>query len=596
MGDLRKVSFRSIKNVFYFLTIKEWLIVTGLCIVILFSALSLLNRLNEKFMIATPAAGGSLSEGIVGGPRFINPVLALSDSDRDLTELVFSGLMRRGSDGVLIPDLAEKYTVSPDGLSYTFILKDNLTFHDGKKLTADDVVFTINQAQDPLVKSPKRANWEGITVVAQDEKTILFRLKSPFPDFLDNATIGIIPKHIWSTVPTEQLFFSTKNTDAIGSGPYKISSVSTGKDGIVNNISLKRFKKFALGVPFIKSIDLHFYDNEDDAVSALENGTVDQVANISAENAVSLKDDYTVVSTPLPRVFGLFFNSNKAPVFANKAVTKAIDVALDKQEIIDTVLGGYGTQISGPLPASLIESSAVEGSSKTNSIDDNILAARTILIGAGWKLGDDGVFSKGGSKSVTTTQKVGKKTVKKTVVQNTPTTTISFTITTADTPELVKTAELIKERLTAVGMVVNTRVYENGALTSSVIRPRDFEVLLFGQVVSSPSDLSAFWESSQRNDPGLNIASYANTQVDTLLAKAKKETNESKRNDIYLQVNTLIANDSPAVFLYSPDLIYATRHNVYGQNITSVRNASDRFSSIYKWYEEKDFIWKLFVK
>jgi peptide/nickel transport system substrate-binding protein len=144
---------------------KEWSIFVGLIIVTMVSAVIILQKINLHFMVEIPAYGGTLSEGIIGTPRFINPILAISDADKDLSALVYSGLMKRTADGTLIHDLAESHTISDDELTYTFKLKQGLVFHDGTPITADDVIYTINQAKDPLIKSPRKINWEGVTVL-----------------------------------------------------------------------------------------------------------------------------------------------------------------------------------------------------------------------------------------------------------------------------------------------------------------------------------------------------------------------------------------------------------------------------------------------
>ena len=124
-----------------------------------------------------PADGGSLTEGVIGIPRFINPLLAVSEADRDMTLLLYAGLMRATKSG-LVPDLAESYEISDDGLVYTFTLREGLEFHDGSPITADDVEFTILKAQEPALKSPKRANWEGVTIEKIDERHVRFTLKA----------------------------------------------------------------------------------------------------------------------------------------------------------------------------------------------------------------------------------------------------------------------------------------------------------------------------------------------------------------------------------------------------------------------------------
>ena len=143
---------------------------------LIISALVLLENVNKNFMVSVPSVGGTITEGILGSPRFVNPVLAYSLVDNDLVSVIYSGLMRKNNDGILIPDLAEKYEVSENGLVYTFTMKENISFHDGKPITASDVIFTINKIKDPIIKSPKKVSWDGVNIEKIDEKNFDFWL------------------------------------------------------------------------------------------------------------------------------------------------------------------------------------------------------------------------------------------------------------------------------------------------------------------------------------------------------------------------------------------------------------------------------------
>jgi len=129
--------------------LKEKIAFLVLGIIFISSALAIVWKVNDNFLTRIPAKGGTLSEGIVGTPRFINPLLAISDADRDMTALIYSGLMRADNKGGLELDLAERYEISEDGTIYTFFLRPNLVWHDGKPVTADDIIFTVKQAKDP---------------------------------------------------------------------------------------------------------------------------------------------------------------------------------------------------------------------------------------------------------------------------------------------------------------------------------------------------------------------------------------------------------------------------------------------------------------
>ncbi len=218
---------KELKNARASFSRKEFNIFTIIIIVAIISMLSIIGRINASFMVAIPADGGTITEGIIGMPILVNPVLALSDADKDLTSLVYSGLMRKMPDGSFINDLAESYNISSDGMTYTFILKKKgAKFQDGSKITANDIVFTIEKIKDPLIKSPRKIGWDGVSVSKKDDNTIIFTLKQPYISFLDNTTIGILPLHIWKNVTPAEFGLSPLNIKAVGSGPYKIDSVS----------------------------------------------------------------------------------------------------------------------------------------------------------------------------------------------------------------------------------------------------------------------------------------------------------------------------------------------------------------------------------
>ncbi len=524
-------------------------------------------------MVEIPTYGGSFSEGIIGTPRFVNPILAISEADRDITMLAYSGLLRKTTDGGYIPDLAEKYEISKDGLTYTFTLRDKIFFHDGTPITTDDVEFTILKAKDPVIKSPKRPNWEGVSIQKIDKKTISFTLKQPYAPFLENAAIGILPKNLWKDIPIDQFSFSDFNVEGIGSGPYKIDGVSKNRAGIPISYTLSSFKKFALGQPYIDSITLKFYGNESELIDALQSGDVSNINAIMPEEAKSLRDrGIHIRQYPLPRVYGVFFNQSSAPVLTELAVREALDAAVDRTRIVNTVLYGYGTPLFGPIPRPRTQSFSEENHS---SGDASISRARRILENNGWK------FS-------TTTNTIIKKTKKEEL-------TLSFSISTADKPELKAIANILKDDWEKIGAKVEVKVFEPGDFSQNIIRPRRYDALFFGEILGVDSDPYAFWHSSQRNDPGLNIAMYANQKVDKILEEARVTLDATERAKKYEQFETLVAQDIPAIFIYSPDFIYAMLPSLRGTEIGELTVPAERFLSVYKWYVDTDWIWKIFA-
>ena len=463
---------------------KERVVFIVLSAILVLSAIVLIEKVNLSFMVNIPARGGTITEGSVGSPRFINPVLAYSPADNDLVSLVYSGLMRKTPDGNLIPDLAEKYEASKDGLSYTFTLKNKIFFQDGKPVTANDIVFTIEKIKDPIIKSPKKANWDGVTVNKIDEQTVQFILKRPYASFLENTTLGILPEHIWKEARIE---ISDYNINPIGSGPYQIYSVTKKADGIINSLKMKSFAKFLLGKPYVSNINFDFYANEDDLVSALLNGNVQQASSITPENAEILKEKkYVLESSTLPRIFGLFFNQNQNQIFTDKNIVRAINLAIDKDRIVREVLSGYGVTIDEPIPKNVISYQELN-KADNSTLQEKLNQAKDLLAKDGWQKGVDGFLVK------TTTY--GKSTAKNSKLSPAlkKGTVLSFTISTSNTPELIKTSDIIKENLESIGIKVEVKTFEIGNLNQTVIRPRKYDALLFGEVINHESDLFAFW-------------------------------------------------------------------------------------------------------
>ncbi len=568
---------KEINSIFNTFSKKERTVFILLLLTLLISTVLILENINKSLMISVPLHGGFISEGIIGTPRFVNPILANSPADLDLVSLIYSGLMRKNSNGTVFPDLAEKYEISKDGLTYTFTLKDNTYFQDGKPITADDVIFTINEIKDPIIKSPRKVDWDGVNVTKIDDKTIEFSLKKPYPSFLENLTLGIMPEYLWDNSSIE---LNNANTSPVGSGPYLIKNTTKESSGLINSYELESFKKFSLGEPYINKVNLHFYLNENDLVRALEDGVVNQISSITPLNADILKErNYQMESYILPRVFGLFFNQNKNQLFTDKVITKAIDQAIDKNKIVQEVLFGYGVTIDGPIPPNMIAYQKLSGTA--NPSRELVLQnTQNNLAKDGWTKGPDGFLQK------TTTNKKKKKT----------TLSLEFSISTGNADELTKTAEIIKQNLSDIGIKVNIKTFEIGNLNQSVIRPRDYDSLLFGQIVNRESDLFAFWHSSQRKDPGLNVAMYTNAKVDKILEDASTTIDEQARIKKYIQFEDEIKKDMPAVFLYSPDFIYVVSKNLKGLSVDHITSPADRFSNIYSWYTETQNVWKIFNK
>ena len=545
-----------------------------LAVVFTTSVLYLVWKVNEAFLVEVPAYGGSLSEGVIGDPRYINPLLPITPSGTDLSSLIYSGLMKATPSGALVPDLAKSYTISSDGLTYTFVLKDNLTFQDGTPLTTDDIVFTIETAENADLKSPKAPNWNGVTVNKIDDKTIQFVLRKPYAPFLQNTTLGILPKHLWENISADEFAFSNYNIQPIGSGPYEIKSIKRDSDGLPEYYELTPFSNYAGGKAYLSDLIIRFYADEDDLVAAYDQGLVQSISSLSPASAEELKSGGAdVQSVPLPRVFGVFFNQSVNPVLANSEVRQALNTAVDRTTIINTVLDGYGIPLAGPIPPVLLPQAGDLEQPPVFSAN-SITTAKKILTDAGWSLNANGIMEK---KTKSSDQ------------------VLAFSISTANTSDLEATANLLKQQWQAIGAEVTVKVYSLGDLNQNVIQTRNYDSLLFGETIGRDLDLFSFWDSSQRNDPGLNISLYANSTVDTLLEDARSNPSADERLSDYTSFISHISKDAPAVFLYSPDFIYIIPHDLQGLSLGTITDPSERFLSVDSWYMETDRVWKIFV-
>ncbi len=545
---------------------------------LIISSTGLLYILNAQLLVVIPSHGGSLREGVIGAPRFINPILAISDADLDLTSLVYSGLLRATPSGGYISDLASDYTISPDGTTYTFHIRPNATFQNGTPVTADDVVFTVQKTQNPELKSPKRANWVGVTVTAVDSHTVEFTLKAPYAPFIENLTMGILPKSLWQNISDDEFPFSNLNTSPIGSGPFKVSNITRTSSGIPSSYSLNAYSQYVLGAPYLNNITFTFYQNDDDLVTALKSGAVDSASGISPAALTGLKG-LNIDTSSLNRVFAVFFNQNQSVVLRDVSVRRALNNSIDRSALVQQVLNGYGTPLVGPVPPSVLETPDALPLTASSTLQASLIEkAGKVLDAAGWTMGADGIRGK-----TTGTGKTKK------------TQPLEFSLATDNVPELRAAAQYIQNTWSQLGVKVNIQIYDQGDLSENVIRPRKYDALLFGEIIGRELDLFAFWDSSQRNDPGLNIAMYANSEADKVLGQLRQTSDDTKRISLYEQFDAQLKKDIPAVFLYAPDFVYIVPKDLHGVDLGFIETPSDRFLSAASWHTDTDQVWPPFA-
>lgn len=538
---------------------KERYFITGFLILAIASFFGWIIAHKIQTTVIAPNFGGSFSEGIVGNPQYLNPILSqANDSDRDVTELIFSGLTQYNSKGEIVPDLAEKYNIGDNGKTYEFFLKKDLKWHDGQPLTADDIIFTINRIQNPDFRSPLRTNWIGIETEKIDDFTIRFKMKTAYASFLANTTTGIIAKHVWEQIQPVNFSSAPENLEPIGTGPYKLDKIKKDKEGFITYIKLEAFGDYKSGRrPFIEGINLYFYADEESAIKAYNRGQVDNLSLISTKNKSLLKGENRsdIKRLKLPRYFAVFFNQSKSTVLSDKTVRLALNYATNKKQIIEDVLESEGDPVDSPIP------NGVLGHAGDLKIYDFAQEhANNILEAAGWKDEDnDGIREKKGEK-------------------------MEIELITTELKELQQVAEILKEQWSKIGAKTNVKIIDIGEIQQNYIRPREYQALLFGEVLGLDPDPYSFWHSTQKKDPGLNLALYDNKKVDDLLRDSRQILEKDLRFKKYATFQQLVIDDAPVVFLYNSYQIYLTSKRIKGFENENIVLPSKRFVDINEWY------------
>ena len=400
MSSKKFPSFSQWKQIFKILNKAERIIL--LIFVVLFIGSGIYFSFNlyiDNTKVAS-AYSGTYTEGVVGQPRFINPIYGeTNDVDRTLIDLVYSGLMTYDKDGKIINDLVKSYQISDDGKTYTFQLKDNLYWQDGVSLTTDDVIYTIKTIQNSDYKSPLRANWLNVNAEKVSANSFTLTINAPYNSFLENCTVKIIPQHIWKNVFAESFALSPYNLQPIGSGPYILSDIQENNNSFIKTITLKANHKYFGKLPYIQEIYFSFFGNKNDLISAANQKTIDgfSVSDLGADESLIEKqvrqgwtqnDTFGVYSFTLPRYFAVFFNAQNNKILSDGNITQALNYSIDKQDLLQKIKGSSKEKISNV--DSPILSDYFGYDAPTTTYNFNLDAANKLLDKSGFKSSGDG--------------------------------------------------------------------------------------------------------------------------------------------------------------------------------------------------------------
>lgn len=530
-------------NLFMLFTRKERIAFIAAFFVFLITSILLLTSLIQKNTVLSPVDGGEYVEGIVGQPIFINPIFAENNNvDNDLSQLFFANIRA----------IAEKVDMAEDGRTFSVRLKGGITWQDNRPITADDIIFTTQLIQDPDVNSPLATAWKGVRVERISEREIQVIAPTTY-SFFENTllTLQPIPKHLFENIPPANIRLSDYNREPIGSGPYKFDSFEKRRDGFITQITAKKNDRYFGNHTYIETIMVRFYANEVDIVEALNDGDIDGAVIVDPKNFDEVSIPYRLRKIEMPRYYAVFPNP-----FANSELTPmsmrtALDLAIDKTAITQKIFGDNAVAITDPIPPFTPEAQAPQ--------EYDPEKAKAVLEEYGWHMTDSGVRERDGKR-------------------------LEFIMTVYPTPFLEETAKLLQEQWKAVGINVQIHVASAANFNSDVLKPRNYELLLFGNNYGKNLDPYSFWHSSQKLAPGLNLSIYGNKDADKFIDVIRTDFDATSRSIGMQQLEPVITGDKPAVFLYSPYYLYVSNKSLRGFDTPSIGTPSDRFAMIDTWY------------
>lgn len=560
------------KHLKKFLNPRENLIIKICGLLILVNLVFLGVKFYQKHLQLTPVRGGDYIEGIAGYPKTINPLYAVNrDVDSDLSYLIYSRLYTYDKQGQIKFDLINKVDISPDGKEYTLSLKNNVKWQNGEKLNADDVAFTYSLIQDPAYRSPLFFSLQDVTLEKIDDLTIKFVLPVAYSAFPNLLTFGILPQSAWANITASGFTLSELNLKPIGSGPYQFMSLVKNKNGEIKEYRLTLNNDYYGDKPYIKNIIFKFFPDPAELVAAFNDGQIDGLSYLPLEQKKDLLAQNSLVFHELgrPQINAIFLNPANQKALSNLKVRQALAMAINKDAIISNVLSGAAFPATGPiLPTSPFYNKDL------TTYSYNQASAAALL-----------------KEALTTT--ITKGSGKKKQILGTEVATLEIALTIVDTLENNLVVNQIKSDWEKIGVKVTIKSVPVEQVSDEIIHLKNYQALLYGEVVGADPDVYAFWHSSQAGDKGLNLANYNNPAVDKLLESGRVALDLSDRLATYKKFQELVTADVPAIFLYVPSYSYVQTKKIKGFDGTNIIEAADRFASINNWYlkTSKKLVW-----
>lgn len=461
-----------------------------------------------------PVSGGTLRVGVQGDPTNLDPHLTVLAAAGVVIELLYDGLVQVDAGLVPQPSLASGWEVSEDGLTYTFTLRDNATFHNGRQIVADDVVYSIQRVQDPEVASPSASYASGIAeATAVDDLTVELTLATPDASFLTKLAwwgMSIVPQEA-----VEEQGDLAQNP--VGSGAFVLEEYIPN-----TSLSLMRHDGYwDAPRPYLDGVEILIVGEDTSRTTALVSDTVDLIEQVPHKDIAILEgtDGIDLAGAAATNLRWLVFNLRKEP-FSSLEFRQAVAAALDRQPIIDSSVFGYGEALVGLYPPSYWAGYQGEVPPQDLDLAAELLSAVELPEGF-----------------------------------------VAELLTWAQYDFLSNTSVVVQEQLRQVGIESEVTPEENATYIERFFGG-DFDIAVMG--ASGYMDPNEWLEQSLATDGPNNAAGYSNPALDELVAAGLVEQDMTARAEIYQQAQQIVIDDAPWISLYTSSTYEGLRDRVKG--------------------------------
>ncbi len=482
----------------------------------------------------TPAYGDVLTLSSIGDASNLIPMLSSDSSSHEVAGFIFNGLVKYDKDYNIVGDLARSWDIENDGKLLRFHLRNDVLWHDGQKFTAKDVMFTYKLIIDPNTPTAYAEKYKLVKRARIiDEYTFEVEYERPLaPALISWGSLQVLPEHILAGADITKTPFARS---PVGTGPFSFVSWQTGQ-----KITLKANEKYFDGIPFLTGINYRIIPDQNTEFLELKAGSIDMMGltplqYLRQTETAEFRKMYTKYKFLSDGYTYLGFNLRKKP-YDDRLVRQAISYAIDRDEIIKGVLNGLGEPTTGPYkPGTRWFNTHV-----TRYAYDPA-KARELLMKAGYlDRNGDGVVEKEGRDLAITI------------------------LTNQGNPLREKTAQIIQQRLKAVGIVVKIRIIEWTVFLKEYVDKGNFDAVILGWNILQDPDLYNVWHSSQAVKKGLNFVGFKDAEADRLLVDGRQTFDEAKRKQCYDRFQEILADQQPYIFLYVPYSLPAVSSRIKG--------------------------------